>query len=626
MTSALVAFFILLPAFFFYSPSIEQNRVVTIQKTMVITQERKTPAYYLYQQVQNNEAPKAATPVITTYLSTQSYIPKEPKLAVNEMKVDRREIASDVDAGFRTYENQPAIAPIAMNETLSLPNSQPANLQQSPANRWATVRGKFELKDGVGVVDHFIEIKRVEEGRVREVGRIDLNAGTYSIDIESPQGYLEAVITDRNGIRIGDAQQKIVNLQSRGGYFEGPFIRVGNPSTVSVNPVLPASQPSFAYDDKKRNVLAQNRNPRNAPNFETALFSNQHTLEKPTAQFTNISRHSSTLSRIVDSNLIYKTILTIRQSSDQNETPVFTNKWIQGVLEYISDQQKIEFKSTKAPILMGRVFVNAKTIAGAQLQIENHPGISPIYFDQFMIPNFKQNETSENGYFMFVGLEEDNYNVAAFKDGKMIGYQMFATDVDTISYQNIVSTPTARSAIVRTFDAFDGDPLDAELIVPDIEEVIQSTAGTATYRTLNNLGVAQFMARVNQSDYVPVRYFQDARKDFAHIPLVKESWLKKMHQSKLINDMPNTGIIVGFVPDLNYEIFLAKEDYTKDQIMYFDQIGNVVAQPVPGGGFVLFNVPVGTNEVIVQEKNSDKIYSQVFDVKINQVSASHFAE
>ncbi len=109
-----------------------------------------------------------------------------------------------------------------------------------------------------------------------------------------------------------------------------------------------------------------------------------------------------------------------------------------------------------------------------------------------------------------------------------------------------------------------------------------------------------------------------------HIPLVREAWLKQLQTSKLITDMPNTGMILGFSADSNYEVFLAKENYSSDQIVYFDQAGNSASGPTPGGGFVLFNVPIGTNEVIVQEKNSDKIYSQVFDVKINQVSATHF--
>ena len=490
---------------------------------------------------------------------------------------------------------------------------------QSPIKKWATVKGKFELIEGVGVVDHFIELKRIEEGQVREVGRVDLRAGTYSIDIESPQGYLVAQITDRNGTQIGTDQQKIINLQSRGAYFEGPFIRVGRPATLAANPIMPAIPSRTAMRGLAHAPMTQ-------PAFATTLFSNQHTLENPTDAFANISHNSSTIAHIVDVNLIYKTMVSIRQTSDQTETPLFTNKWVQGVVAYISDQQKIEFKSQTAPLLMGRVLMNEKPVAGAQVQIENHPGVEPIYFDQFMIPNFKLTETSDSGYFMFVGLEEEAYTVAAFKNNKMLGYQMFVAEEDAISFQNIVSTQAPRSEIVRTFDAFSGAPVETDLIIPDIEEIVQTNLGTSVYRTNNKSGVGLFLARSNLPDYIPIRYFQDARRDYTHIPMIQEVWLKKMQTSKLINEMPNTGMIVGFVPELKYEMYLAKDGYDKDQVVYFDQQGSAVSQPVAGGGFILFNVPMGINEVIVQEKNTDRIFSQVYEVKINQVSSSHFSE
>lgn len=622
MSSAVAMLLLIIPAFFFYSPTVEKNRVVTIQRAIVITQERKTPAYYLYQQAQNNEAPPISQPAMTTYLSTQSYIPNEEAVAVTEMKVSRREVASEVDAGFQS-ENKAPIVSTVLNESYANSainfTAEEVTPTPSPSKKWATVRGKFELIEGVGIVDHFIELKRIEEGQVREVGKIDLKAGTYSIDIESPQGFLVAKITDRSGTEIGTDQERIINLQSRGAYFEGPFIRVGRPATIAANPDIPA----VASATRLRGL---GRAPLTRPAFATTFFSNQHTLDNPTDAYSNISRNSSSVAHVVDVNLIYKTMVSIRQTSDETETPLFTNKWVQGVLAYISDQQKIEFKSQSAPILLGRVLVNNKPVTGAQVQIENHPSIYPIYFDHFMIPNFKQTETSENGYFMFVGLEEEAYTVAAFKQNKMLGYQMFVAEEDAISFQNIISSPAPRSAIARTFDAFTGAPVETDLIIPDIEEIVQTTLGTSAYRTNNTAGVAIFLARSNETNYLPIRYFQDARKDFAHIPMLQEAWLKQMQKSKLINDVPETGMIVGFVPELHYEMYLARDGYSKENVVYFDQHGLVVAAPVVGGGFVLFNVPMGVNEVIVQEKNSDRIFSQVFEVRINQVSAAHFSE
>ncbi len=636
--------------FFLYSPRVDQNRIVTITKALVITQERKTPAYYLYQQTQAAEAQIAAPQTVTTYLSNQNYKSPETALAVNEMKVERKEIASEVDAGFSTklIENVKTnfnLSPMNYAQTdeaqpsdkkNETPNSSSANsparqnqkqnnqLQnnQNPSiapNRWATLRGKFEML-GVGVInDHVIELKRVEEGQVRELGRIDLKAGLYSIDIESPRGELVAEIRDHNGNLIGIDHQKITNLQTRGAYLEGPFIQVKHPATVSMNLALPSAA------SRRTATLNQNSHEKTSA-FVTTLFSEQNILEKPTDEFVNIARSSSTVSSIADTYHKHRRIISMRQAGDDTETPLFTEAWIIGALDYISDQQKIEFKSKKAPVLIGRVMIDNKPLSSAQVQIENHPGIEPIYLDQFMIPNAQLTETSENGYFMFVGLEEENYSVTAFKQNKIIGHQMFIAETEAIAYQNILTKTSASSVVVRSFDAFTGDAVDIDLISPDLEEVVQTISGVANYRTQNNLGVSQFLVRTNAPAYLPVRYVQDSRKDYVHIPMIQENWLKQIQSVKLINELPDTGTIIGFVPEIDFEVYLISEGYSQDQVVYFDQMGRITQTPTKGGGFILFNVPVSAHEVVVQEKGSERIYSQVFDIKANQVSVSHFVD
>ncbi len=600
------------PLFFLYSPRVEQNRIVTITKPLVITQERKTPAYYLYQQTQVSEKAKVTPPAMTTFLSNQNYVVPQTALAVNEMKVSRREIASDVDAGFTSTT---VVAEKMAETTKLIPIKTEPPTQLSPSAKWATVRGKFESR-GIGFINQYIELKRIEEGQVRELGRVDLNAGLYSIDIESPAGYLVAEVKDRNGTLIGKDIQKIINLQSRGPYYEGPFIQVKQPASIAGNPQMPPTKTSLVKTIPQKNVA----------DIITSLFSNQNILENPTDEYTNVSSNASTISYISDQSKIYRKVLTIRQTGDANKTPLFSEKWIQGLLEYISDQQQIEYKSNNVSILIGRVLVDNKPVAGAQVQIENQPGVYPIYLDQFMIPNSKQTETAENGYFMFIGLEENAYSVSAFRQNHIIGHQMFIAQESAVSFQNISTLTASGSVVVRAFDAFSTEPVDIDFSTPDLEEIQQTVVGTSAYRKQNNLGVTQFNSRTNNPLYIPIKYFQDARKEFVHIPQIQEPWLKQIQTEKLINEMPDSGLFIGFVPDFDYEVFLVYEGYTKDQIVYFDMQGRISPVPVKGGGFILFNVPLNAHEVVVQEVGSDKIFSQVFEVKTNQVSVSHFTE
>ncbi len=631
---------------FLFTSKTEQSRVVAIHRPLVITQERKTPAYYVYQQTQNLQQRKLAvveedinTSSKTTFLSNLSLPATSDTIEVRPMSFTRKEVLAHLETNYRTALNDinKAINEDTQNLAYekvyaSLPTATPLVQQGrevaalSPSKKWATIKGKFELKDGVGIVDHYIELKRVEEGQVRELGRIDLTAGAYSIDIESPQGYLIARIKDRSGFVIGEDRQKLINLQSRGNYFEGPFIRVGNPETIAAN----LADPNREQDSKtnvsafsSKAVSAKNKN-ETSLSVSVSLFDNQTTLSKASDAFSNVSRYSSTISRVFDPSRIYKNITTIRHTGDKTETPVFTSKWTAGVVQYISDVQKIQFKDKNIPVIMGRILSNGSPVAEAQVQIESQPSVTPIYFDQFMIPSFTRQGTSENGYFMFIGVEPAAYTIVASKRDIVLGSQIFIAEEDAIALQNISSVSIPRTKVIRSFDAFTSEPAAADIVLAESEEAIETDAGTAVIKTLTEFGLAEFVVRTNDRKYLPIRYVQNARLEYVHIPLIQQDWLAAIKNAKALPELANTGIVIGFTTDLVYDAYLATDDYDKNNIVYFDHYGQPTSKPNLGGGFILYNVPVGAREVILQEKGVDKIYSQVVNVVNQQISVSHF--
>ena len=125
---------------------------------------------------------------------------------------------------------------------------------------------------------------------------------------------------------------------------------------------------------------------------------------------------------------------------------------------------------------------------------------------------------------------------------------------------------------------------------------------------------------------MPINYIQDARLDHVHIPAISEAWLSAIQTRLQLNDQTNSGTVIGFVPDLDYEMYIISEGYDRKQIIYFNQSGEITAEPTRGGGFILFNVPAGAQEIVVQEKKTERIYSQVHIVKTSQTSVSHFIE
>ncbi|MGZ3725199.1 MAG: hypothetical protein ACXWQQ_05340 [Pseudobdellovibrio sp.] len=651
MTTYFTTIMMMVSAVFLFSTKTERSRVVTIQRPIVITQERKTPAYFAYQQSLALTA-KKIQPAIqrSTFLSNLNVQAIGAKIQLAEMKFTKTEyaqienqfykartIASNLneDMSNLAYEkvifNQAAETPLRESE-----EDVPA---LSPSQKWATVQGKFELTGGVGIVDHVIELKRVEEGQVKEYGRINLQAGTYSIDIASPNGYIIARVKDKSGLIVGEDRQRLVNLQNKGSYFEGPFIRVGHPDTLAANPGAPnpptiALQKPSSASGGAANVIASAKAvlPTSASaaaiasNVSVSIFDNQKTLSGPEDEFGNISAFSSTISRVYDPSQVYANVTTIRMTGEKSPTPVFTKKWLDGAVSYISDIQQVQFKSSNAPVLMGQVLVDGKPAAGAQVQIESLPSLRAVYLDQFMIPSSGLSATSSNGYFMFVGVDDQTYDVAAVLNNKVVGSQLFIAESGAIAFQNIATKSIPDSLTVRSFDAFTNAVVETDLVVSSQEETIQTIDGTAAVYSHVDNNVSEYLVRTSDPIYVSMRYTQSGRKDYVHLPMIQEAWLNEIKKLKALNDQVNTGTIIGFTPNFSYDAYLASDNYSKSNVVYFTNDGQLSTAPVAGGGFILFNVPMGAREVVLQESETGRIFSQVFDVKYQEVSVTHFDE
>jgi hypothetical protein len=59
-------------------------------------------------------------------------------------------------------------------------------------------------------------------------------------------------------------------------------------------------------------------------------------------------------------------------------------------------------------------------------------------------------------------------------------------------------------------------------------------------------------------------------------------------------------------------------------IVYFDSSGRRSLKGEPGGGFVIFNAPVGLQEVVVMSDKADKVLSKVVPVDDNSLSVLSF--
>lgn len=612
-----------------YSPKVEKTGQVFVAQPLVISQERKSPAYYLFQQTQqalkkpSREPAQDLTPSVNLNSSAASEI---GVTYIQPLVLNKSELSNHADQelhkiaqaetdstllskiGFSTVSSEPPPAPAAnMNGASTAFLENPSqNLRQSPL-QGATIRGQFELTDGVAIVDHVVSLQRIFEGQSIELGQVDLKAGMYQIQVGSFEGELVAEVKDRSGVIIGEDRQKILGLKQSGTFFSGPILKLGQPSSLAFNP--------RNVDDKK---IAENSQ-------VASFYSGHHALKKTTDTYPNVASLSSTVGLITDKSGSNATTLSLRLAKDKSETLLFSQKWVNGVVSYLSEKLQIQYLP-ESGIIIGRVLQDGKPVTGAQVVVENQPGLEPYYLDQFLIPQANQSVTSANGFFVLPGLQSGAYQISAFIKDRHLGSQLYYVDANVVSYQEILSTLKTQSILVRAFDAFTSEPMDAEILMPGREEMLEVPEGTARYRTASEQGLQSLLVRPLNRNYAAYTYLQNTKKDHLHLPFVLDEWLDQLKRSAQIPSTEETAMLIGFVPQGNYDLFLSLEAFDRRNILYFNAQGLITPSPVSGGGFIIYNLAAGLQEIILQDKSRDRTYSQVVFAESGKTYLSHFIE
>ncbi len=596
---------LILPLTFLYSPSVEKTNLVLVTKPLIISQEKNTPAFSLFQQThkithtENNytnltESESSRTVV---QLSTETVRAAGDEIHVPEMALAKNELNIQVSRQLQS------LARSTQDSTLPLFDQ----VQFTAPQQGAVIRGFFELKDGVGIVDHKVTLKRVFEGQILEMGQVDLKAGQYQIAVGAFEGELVAEITDKVGLIIGEDRRKILNLSRTGHYFQGPILSLGRPSGFAVN---------VQQADGRRI---------NEEFTRSSLFSGYYDLKKTTDIYPNVARHSSTLSFTKDLNKKLAPTISVRTSIDKTETLLFSQAWIDGTKNYISEKIQIQYMSDTG-VILGRVTLDGKPVGGAQINVENQPGLESYYFDQFLIPQIDQKTTSENGLFIIAGLSNGSYQITATLGSRTLGSQQYLVESELTTYQEVAATSVPQSIIVRSFDVVTGEPVSADVMLPGQKDILNLESGLARYRSAAHSGLVEIVNRPLSQEYAAYVYIQNHSKDHLHLPQIKESFVDYVLTTSKIQIEPETSTFLGFTTVENYSVHMADENFNAQNILYFDSAGQLVTQPQQGGGFLIFNIPAGIQEVILQDTKTERTYSTVLFSRPSYFLVSHFID
>ena len=510
---------ILVPLSFLYSPRIEKSHVVYFTKTMTIMQERNSPAYLAFKETQRLNQIEVKTKdevdlsIKTVHqsvsLSTDSINPLVGSVtqgSVEQKNIDPMSFTRDELQKVTDEKIQQMLLTQKNSTLLENFTTQPltfAQMDRKNTNNVQTgivIQGSFELREGVGILDHIVSLTRIADGQTLELGQVDLKAGLYQIVVNSFEGELLAEIKDRNGSLVGEDRRELVGLKQAGSIFQGPALKLGKPSSFAFNP---RSADENRKQDSDTGVLA-------------SFFSGNYDLKNSREDYPNVSRQSSTVGFLHDPNKKIINTLSLRAAQDNTETVLFSKLWVDGAISYASQKLQLQF-SQDTGVIVGRVVDDGRPIENVRVVIDDQPGIEVFYLDDFWIPQNDRQGTSKNGYFFIPGLAKGSYQISAFENNfnKNKGSQLFVVDVSALSYQEITYQKNPTLMSLYSYDAFTSQPMSTDLILPGIEDIVSvDEEGQIKYRVNFKNGIQELMNRPLGRDYVTYTSVRSGNENF----------------------------------------------------------------------------------------------------------------
>lgn len=265
-------------------------------------------------------------------------------------------------------------------------------------------------------------------------------------------------------------------------------------------------------------------------------------------------------------------------------------------------------------VVWGRVSQSGKPAAGAVVEmITGEQEAKAVYFNSLLIPDASLSSTSANGLYAFIVPEAGVHAVQARLANAVMEPVLFPAETGVVTSIDL-EVNRGRKIAIKVFDAFrNGQPLSATATPVGSESPVSIDAGgRGILRYALGTGLLSFDVS-SEDSYAVTRINLPREKDFIFAPMVEHNWLNEMRSHRRISKELDTGVIVGFVDSRSpYEVYVRPDTIAvKAKILYFDARGRALRtnSGVPGGGYVIFNVPEGLATVSIVSGGAIKLHS-----------------
>lgn len=465
------------------------------------------------------------------------------------------------------------------------------------------LNGQLEMTGGlafVGAPENTLIVKRVVNGAVLEKGRIWINEGRFEIFVKTVTGQLIAELLGRDGRVLGRGEMNLVHVREiptkDNRIYDLRIALRPTTETASLRTISGYSHGQQMIPLKQARLEIQQYT-------ESQKVTDDGLYNDPT-----LTHESSYVARAVAPQ--HWPTLIVGQAQRQQDVRLFSNKMMEALIGLEVNNGMERKEAHLASVVWGQVRRDNKPAAGVTVEMAG--GYTPIYLNELYLPDPGLRVTSSNGLFAFVQVKRGVQAVRVSSRGRTYPAQIFPTEDRHVSYIEL----DLEDRVVSQFKLLDvmnlTTPIEARVRMVGTEDIISiQNEGLVQY----SKGADPFMVEAEAgADYEISRVTLAGKPQNIHIPMVRKAWLTDLFNKNNVLALPGRGMIVGFVDDQDFDVELTgyapKE---RMQIVYFDAQGHQIQSRngVAGGGFVIFNAPIGLQTLFVHPNHSKDTYAQV---------------
>ncbi len=498
--------------------------------------------------------------------------------------------------------------------TPSFMESSQKNPRGSPENHKIVVHGPLEISDGLAFIGDRQRFKlhrlQANTDMFMEEGFVNVEKGTYEISLKNPQGVLVAEVLSREGEVLGRGEVALdQNLQTS---FDNGLENIEGPKII-IKPT------SFGISGR---VISE------ADSYDQFIWPIPKAIvscrEQSLQMKANSEGYFEELAYLGGSSLILEgksdkfwPTVQLGLSGDANPILLFTEERVQALLNW-DRPQVVGREFTYPAIIWGKVVdEKGQPVEGARIVVASETPVWPTYFKWHLPGGSTLSETSVDGEFAIVGLRDEAVSLKAIKGQMVSTIEVVPTRENAITPVRLVFSET-RQIPVEMFDGMEKTKrvsaaikeigADQEILVDAHEEV-------NFYSFSEKRGL--IFLETESDEYIESRHIMPTSTPVVRLPMVKREWLTNLLQNRKISIEPGTGLIAGFFQGEIESIQLEEGiNYDYRNLLFFDSRGEIVNElkQAIGGGYILFNVPVGFRTLSIYPEGSSRFFSQIFIV------------